>query len=376
MGQDLLCIGPIHRGLLEEMERLKRLAKPSYFMVYDEMERALKPIYQSHLDLLQTVSALASSPLMEVARANQHFIDLAEKVRLETKLLEGYRLVHPTWLDQITPDMANLAHLQALAKISLLDVSYRDTITERLFAGIDFDKISQLLTPPLPVIAQLESVCANFTSSYEHLATSIGSLPNLVELPSYVIPGASREVFTTGRALHKICIARKSEPEDDDEVLLVSEIEQETSLCLSLLEKINPGLVKIYLGARGALKEGNEDRARHILVSLRELWSHLLRTLAPDNMVITWLPEKGDKYLHEGRPTRKARILYICRDVNHEPLSDFLFDDVRALVSLLRFFNQVHNLEPGLSDDQLNALMLRTDSWLMFILQIAEGSRR
>jgi hypothetical protein len=376
MGQDLLCVGPIHRGLLEEMERLKRLAKPSYFTVYDEMERALRPIYQSHLDLLQTVSALASSPLMEVARANQHFIDLAEKVRSETKLLEGYRLVHPTWLDQINPDKANLAHIQAMAKISLLDVSYRDTITERLFAGIDFDKKSQFLTPPLQVSAQLESVCANFASSYEQLATSISSLPNLVELPSYVIPGASREVFTTGRALHKICFARKSEPEDDDEVLLVSEIEQETSLCLSLLEKISPSLVKIYLGARGALKEGNEDRARHILVSLRELWSHLLRTLAPDNMVITWLPEKGDKYLHEGKPTRKARILYICRDVNHEPLSDFLFDDVRALVSLLRFFNQVHNLEPGLSDDQLNALMLRTDSWLMFILQIAEGSRR
>ena len=340
------------------------------------MDRALKPIYQGYLDLLQTGSVPASSPLMEVARANQHFIDLAEKVRLETKLLEDVRLVHPTWLGQITPDMANISHLQALAKISLLDVGYRDTITERLFAGIYCDKMGQLLTPPFPVIANIESVCANFISSYKYLATSIGSLPNLMELPSYVISGASREVFTTGRALHKICIARKSEPEDHDEVLLVSEIEQETSLCVSLLEKINPGLVKIYLGARGALKEGNEDRARHILVSLRELWSHLLQTLARDNMVITWLPEKGDKYLHEERPTRKARILYPCRDVNHEPLSDFLFDDVHALVSLLRFFNQVHKLEPGLSDDQLKALMLRTDSWLMFILQIAEGSRR
>jgi hypothetical protein len=358
------------------MERLKRFAEPPFIRFYEEMERTLKPIHQSHLDLIHNASAHASSHLMEVARANQHLIDMAEKVRLETQFLADYHLVHPTWLDQITPDKANLAHLQALAKISLLNVSYRDTITERLFAGIDFDKIRQFLTPPLPVIAQLESVCANLTSSYEHLATSIGSLPELVELPSYVIPGASREVFTTGRALHKICIAKESELDDNDEALIVAEVEQETSLCLPLLEKINPGFVKLYLGARGALKEGNEDRARHILVSLRELWSHLLRTLAPDNMVNTWLPEKSDEYLREGRPTRKARILYICRDVNHKPLSDFLVDDVRALVSLLGFFNLVHKLEPGLSDDQLKALMLLTDSRLMFILQIAEGSRR
>ncbi len=230
----------------------------------------------------------------------------------------------------------------------------------------------QLVAPPLPIIAQLESSCANFTTSYEYLAASINSLPNLVELPAYLIPGASREVFTTGRALHKIYIT-KPEPEDSDEALLVTEVEQETSLCLPLLEKINPGLVKLYLGAHGALKMGNADRARHILASLRELWNHLLRTIAPDDRVITWLPDKTNEDLHEGRPTRKARILYICRDVNHKPLSDFLLDDVQALLSLLRFFNHVHTLEPGLNDEQLKALLLRTDSWLMFILQITDG---
>ena len=65
----------------------------------------------------------------------------------------------------------------------------------------------------------------------------------------------------------------------------------------------------------------------------------------------------------------------MCRNLNHGPFADFVDQDTRALVKLLEFFNRVHELESKLTDDQLRALLLRTDSWLVYILQIWKGSR-
>lgn len=77
--------------------------------------------------------------------------------------------------------------------------------------------------------------------------------------------------------------------------------------------------------------------------------------------------------LHEGKPTRRARVLYVCRGLNNDALTDFLMHDTRALVKLIELFNRVHELETELTDEQLRAILLKTDSWLMYILQIRAG---
>lgn len=118
------------------------------------------------------------------------------------------------------------------------------------------------------------------------------------------------------------------------------------------------------------------DRARHIQSSLRELWNHLLRRLAPDDLVAARIPgvsnQKG--LLHEGKPTRRARVLYVCRELNNDPLTGFLMRDARAPVKMIEPFNRVHELETALTDEQLRAILLGTDSWLMYILQICSGN--
>ena len=45
-----------------------------------------------------------------------------------------------------------------------------------------------------------------------------------------------------------------------------------------------------------------------------------------------------------------------------------------ALVKLIELFNRVHELETALTDEQLRAILIRTDSWLMYILQISSGN--
>ena len=62
-----------------------------------------------------------------------------------------------------------------------------------------------------------------------------------------------------------------------------------------------------------------------------------------------------------GRPGR-ARILYICREIDNEPLSEFLTHDTKAFVKLIKLFNRVHELKPGLTDEQLKAIFHKTES--------------
>ena len=109
--------------------------------------------------------------------------------------------------------------------------------------------------------------------------------------------------------------------------------------------------------------------------SLRELWSHLFRRLAPDDLVVAWLKKEPNQkgLLHEDRPTRRARVLYVCREINNGPLTKFLVEDTQALVSLFELFNRVHALETKLTDKELGAIFSRSDSGLTYILQIYKG---
>src|SRR5690606_25022575 len=139
-----------------------------------------------------------------------------------------------------------------------------------------------------PAFLKFQDVIGNVTSTYERLAASIRVLPDVTHLPTFALPGATREVFITGYALDAIRVPEEPEDEDDASVVqLIAEVEQETSGCIGLLQAVDPALARPYIGAHDALRGRNADRARHILSSLREFWNHLLRRLAPDEHVLT-----------------------------------------------------------------------------------------
>lgn len=378
MDDDLRHFRPAYLKLQEDMERLNRALKPSYLSVYEQMERALEPIRRQHLEISRSIelSGLASSRLAEIVQANQRWQDLIDQATVSGRVFEDIKRTHQTWLEGIRPMQDSIEQLQAAAKMSLGDMAYRATVAEQLFAGIDFDTMREAMALPEPGFLKFQDVIGNVTSTYEKLAASIRVLPDVTYLPAFALPGATREVFITGYALDAIRIPEEPEDEDDASVVqLIAEVEQETSGCIGLLQAVDPALARPYIGAHDALRGRNADRARHILSSLREFWNHLLRRLAPDEHVLSWISTDDKDLLHEGRPTRRARVLYVCRSLNHEPLTDFVVQDTRALVKLVEFFNRVHELEPELTDEQLRALLLRTDSWLTYILQIWEGTR-
>ena len=378
MNDNLLSVGFKLRKLHEDMERISHSLQPSYVDFYTRLDQVLWPIQQLHLEIarITTIPDLASIRIAEIAKANQHWQDMIEQATASSRVFADLTRMHETWTRSLTPMQDQIAQLQAEAKLLLSCMTHRLTVSEQLFAGLDFEAIRRSIALPEPTILNLQSSITEMMTTYAALVESVHTYQDIARLPDFLLPGATREMFVAGHAVRVFRTLDESDEEPQGPQLeLVTELENETSVCIGLLQMLDPGLATPYRGARDALRSGNPDRSRHILTSLRELWNHVLRRIAPDEQVLAWIREGDNHLLHEGRPTRKARVLYVCRDLNHGPLMDFIDLDTRAVVKLLEFFNTVHDLKSELTDDQLRALLLRTDSWLVYVLQIWKSSR-
>lgn len=378
MSDDLRHVGAAFLKLHEDMERISRSLKPSYVDFYEQIERALEPIRRHHLEIARATafSELASARMAEIVKANQHWQNMIDQATASSRVFADVARAHETWVESLKPMQDQIAQLQAATKLSLGGMAYRLTVSVRLFSGLDFEAIRRAVALPEATILRLRDTITDMTATYRRLAESIRTYPEITQLPVFALPGATRELFVTGHAVDVLGVSDEAlEEKDSSQIQLVTEVEAETSVCISLLQNLDPALATPYVGAREALWGRNPDRVRHILSSLRELWNHLLRRIAPDEHVLAWVPNDKKELLHKGRPTRKARVLYVCRNLNHEPLAEFVDHDTQALVKLVEFFDHVHELESELTDEQLRALLLRTDSWLTYILQIWEDSR-
>ncbi len=136
----------------------------------------------------------------------------------------------------------------------------------------------------------------------------------------------------------------------------------------TLLADLDVNLVQLWQGANQALDSSNVDRSRHFLISLRELFTHILDQLAPGEQVRAWTasPEHFDK----GRPTRKARLLFICRDINYGPFSTFVQKDIESVLEFWEILNRAHQVAIPFTQRQLVAFKIRMEGALRLLLVI------
>ena len=362
--------------LRKDMEAIDRLTKPPSIDLLAHIERTLEPI-RRQLEITRTVElAGVADYLRNIHDANQRLQEMLRQATDTSRITESLNAAHQSWVDRISHinDAAErFSRLQVHSRLDLSDISLQLMATERLMSQIDFGALSSRFQIDMSAISTVERSIANTTESYGKLANSLKDISDITRLPAFVLPGATREIYNTEITLESLSpIDESIEDDTKNEIQLFAEVELETPNCVYLLQQVEPELVQLYIGANQALNSNNVDRARHILSSLRELCNNVLWRLAPDDLVSAWIVSNKMKkeLLHEGRPTRRARILYICREIDNEPLSEFLTHDTKAFVKLIELFNKVHELESGLTDKQLKAIFHRTDSGLKYILQI------
>ena len=323
--------------------------------------------YKTEMDR-QMNSLFKSFAFSEATQYCQDMIDLVT--------ITSHRLTDLTNMHSI--ELSKLKSMQYLGVTNLYmeQIANQLTWSLHLIGGIKLEGFHRSIALPEFAVPQLPNSIIDVTAALGKLGESISAYSDATRLPRFVLSGATREVFLTGYAVEALGISDDAGAEQDSsKIQLVAKIEEETTNCTSLLKEVDPDLARAYTGSRDALRGTNPDRERHFLSSQRELWNHLLRKVGPDEQVLEWIPKDSKDLLHKEKPTRKARILYVCRDLNHGPLNDFIVCETRALVELICVFNRVHQLKQGLSPQQLRTLQLRSDSWLIYILDIWKESQ-
>lgn len=341
-----------------------------------QVERALRSMrswradFEVTRELRASVSAVLDLPNLDEAVRRLSAASLNDVLRTSKEDLASAR--------------SNWAHIRSSVQLSAdhaadlgrtLELSARNArAATRILAEIDPGALVARLDSEMRLASRAWRSLHVLASGFDRLTATAGSALAFRDLPSFALPGASREVVVSGNALRALASSEDDAEEEESECL--TDLREETASVGDLLGEADPALAEMYRGAKAALSGRNADRIRHVLVSLRELWSHLLRILAPDEEMLPWLVDQGGELSHNGRPTKRARLLYLCRGYQHQPLTDFVESDAKAFTGYLDLLNRLHRPEPGFSESQLRALVLRTDSWLLFLLQISRESRR
>lgn len=138
------------------------------------------------------------------------------------------------------------------------------------------------------------------------------------------------------------------------------------------LERLNADFPKMWTGGAEALRGENPDRVRHFSISTRELITQVLHSLAPDERIREWSSESA--HYDKGRPTRRARILYICREISAAPYADLVDDVVRgALAKMALLQKGTHGVNPSIAERQAAALQLSIGGDLLLLIESDPG---
>lgn len=138
-----------------------------------------------------------------------------------------------------------------------------------------------------------------------------------------------------------------------------------------LLFELDPGLPKMLEGMREAYDAKGADWVRHFSVSARELFTHVMHILAPDKQLKEWSTSTSD--YHNGKPTRQARLRYICRHVNVGEFTAFTEADCKAIQQFIDLFqNGTHAVSIKLSSSQLRAMKTRIETSIYYLIEVSE----
>ena len=243
---------------------------------------------------------------------------------------------------------------------------------ETLFTKTDWNKLSRDLVFS-GIQVDLFQASEELTDRYNDLIASFSQpLSGWVSLPLITTALPSLEVFLAGDLAYSL---GASAGEEEVESLVKVQKTRETvrgevvASLDALLTDLDRNLIVPLSGARAALRSRNPDRPRHISASLRELFTHVLHRIAPDDAVVAWT--KNPEHFQDGRPTRRARLLYVVSVVNHGPFVGFLESDVSAALKFLDVCQGgTHEAASPLTDKQLAAMVVRMEGLLRFLLEM------
>ncbi len=259
--------------------------------------------------------------------------------------------------DVVETHLARITQMTTFAESSLLSISQNRIGLEMNISEIDRNIFS--------------SNFQNLSDSYKNLTDSfVDRSQNLFSVSPEISRLSAVEYFNATDLIVSVTPKEKEETEFEEEKTNIREnIYLETQDILDyLLSEINKDFIKMRQGAKQALESTNPDKVRHFITSYRELFTHIIHTLAPDKEIKEWTTAK--EFFSNGRPTRKARMLYIYRSNNQSDVSNFLQKDIEATLEAMNLFQKgTHATDSGFTEFQLKALEIRIEASIRLLLE-------
>jgi hypothetical protein len=212
------------------------------------------------------------------------------------------------------------------------------------------------------------------STDYSELLKSFGTNPSsYIELSPSLTKLAPVELYTGANLLELLSADEEITTEEE---LLKNEIQYENEYSLNLyLPKVHSGLLNMWKGAIETFNTNNSDKVRQFTASLRELFTHVMHQLAPDDKVKNWTEEPT--FYHQGKPTRKARLHFICRNISNKPFDKFVEKNIQATLEFIDIFQDgTHSIESGFTPQQLIAMKSKAETTLKFLLEIEFSTNR
>lgn len=140
---------------------------------------------------------------------------------------------------------------------------------------------------------------------------------------------------------------------------------------VSRLQTLNPRLAEVYREGIAVIKSGHRGWIRHAGVSFRTLFDHLLRHLAPDSDLYSFL-EDPKSHMIDGEFKRNARLHYIFRDVATGSYAKMAEQDIKLAEATFFPSNDiVHKLSSPLSEKQMRVFWRRIQGSVSVVLEAA-----
>lgn len=335
----------------------------------DQIDSLIPSTWKQIMTGIQEPSIVAQesmASLIDLSTTQNHISLLARQIDV---INESFISLHDSWNQIIGPLTSVTENLKANVYAAYFDSGYKLSLIKQMLPMMNFEHFRDGQSLLSKLGNSLRIFNNELMPSINRFYESQESVQNTLQLPAFVLPETSQEAFLHAYCLRNMTFTEESSVEEDQ---LIQVIEEENADCIGLLEYVNPELIIPFRGAHEAIHQQNTDRKRHILSSLRELWNRLLPTLAPNNEVLPWIPipNRNKEYIVKEKPTRKARTMYICRNINNGPLSEFVEVDAKALMEFFKALNRVHELDPSLTEAQLNSILIRSDSAIKYLINI------
>jgi len=206
------------------------------------------------------------------------------------------------------------------------------------------------------------------SEDFSNLMRSIGEKPNWIYQAPESAKVPAQDYFLGARILK---IVSADDEETAPEKLELEIVEENRDAISRYLPEVHKDLPDLWHGAVQAMYSDNPDKIRHVITSLRELYTHVLHLLVPDDAFLKW--DEKQEYYQNSRPTRRGRFLYLCRNLNgsNSQFAKLLKTEIDATLAMIDLFQGgTHSIKSTFTPYELEFIKIKADTTLRTFLML------